>query len=70
MEIIACPEPHCSAPAEVVDRWVLESTDGPVEHLRTRCLARHVFTPRVESLRPSPARIAERGRGVAEPSGP
>jgi hypothetical protein len=24
--------PECAAPAEVVDRFVLESTDGPIEH--------------------------------------
>jgi hypothetical protein len=29
LEIVVCPE--CAAPAEVVDRVVLESTDGPIE---------------------------------------
>jgi hypothetical protein len=29
----------------MVDRWVLESTDGPIEHAKTRCLNGHVLTP-------------------------
>ncbi|HEY6796530.1 MAG TPA: hypothetical protein VI248_17785 [Kineosporiaceae bacterium] len=51
MEIITCPDPDCGAPAEIVDRWTVQSTDGPVEHVTTRCLHRHRFTPRVERLR-------------------
>jgi hypothetical protein len=27
----------------VLDRAVLESTDGPVEHVKVQCLARHIF---------------------------
>lgn len=33
-----CPE--CGAPAQVVDRFVLASTHGPVEHWRLRCTQR------------------------------
>lgn len=44
MEIVVCPDPACAVPAEVLDRWHWPSTDGPVEHMRTRCLARHVYT--------------------------
>jgi hypothetical protein len=29
LEIVNCPE--CTAPAEVADRFVLESTDGPIK---------------------------------------
>jgi hypothetical protein len=47
---IPCPDPVCSAPAWVVDRFVLESTDGPIEHVRTHCRNGHGFTPRVASL--------------------
>jgi hypothetical protein len=43
-EIISCPEPGCSAPAEVLDRQVLESTCGPVAHLKASCLNGHGFT--------------------------
>jgi hypothetical protein len=42
LEIIGCPE--CAAPAEVVDRFVLESTDGPVAHAVVLCVLRHRFT--------------------------
>jgi hypothetical protein len=34
-EFVDCPE--CGLPAEVLDRFVLEGTDGPVEHVRIRC---------------------------------
>jgi len=37
--IVGCPQ--CGQPAEILDRFVLESTDGPAEHLRVSCLARH-----------------------------
>jgi len=45
-----CPDPGCTAPAEIMDRWSWNSTDGPIEHVRTRCLARHIFTPTADSL--------------------
>jgi len=38
-DLTACPE--CSATAEVTDRVMLDSTDGPVEHARIRCVRRH-----------------------------
>lgn len=49
MEMITCPE--CGDPAEVVDRFVLDSTDGPIELARTGCLSRHWFTVPVADLR-------------------
>jgi hypothetical protein len=48
LEIVECPE--CAAPAEVVDRFVLESTDGPIEHAIVLCVLRHRFTVLVERL--------------------
>jgi hypothetical protein len=36
LELTNCPE--CGAPAEIVDRFVLPSTEGPVEHVKTRCV--------------------------------
>ena len=45
MEFVSCPEPNCQAPAEIVDRFVLASTSGPVEHAQTMCLNGHVRTP-------------------------
>lgn len=41
MDTTTCPE--CGAPAEVTDRCVLESTDGPIEHVRVGCVRRHWF---------------------------
>ena len=52
MEIVACPDPTCQAPAWVDDRWTWESTDGPVEHVKTGCEAGHWFTPPAASLVP------------------
>jgi hypothetical protein len=50
IQIIDCPDAGCGAPAEIVDRWQFASTDGPLEHLKTRCLDGHGFTVLVEPL--------------------
>ncbi len=56
MELTRCPE--CGQVAEIDARTVCESTDGPIEHVRVRCVARHVFVQPVEWLdrepRPAP----------------
>ena len=41
LDLVVCPE--CAAPAEVVDRFALPSTDGPVEHVKVACLMQHRF---------------------------
>lgn len=41
MQLTTCPE--CGSIAEIRWRAVLESTDGPVEHARVECAARHWF---------------------------
>jgi hypothetical protein len=43
MHYARCPE--CDLPAEVIDRFSLYSTDGPIDHVKIACLRRHVFTP-------------------------
>jgi hypothetical protein len=43
-----CPE--CGELAEVQWRDVLESTHGPVEHAKVRCVRRHWFLLPVASL--------------------
>lgn len=43
-----CPE--CGAVAEIRDRFVLPSTDGPVEHVRVLCIRRHSFQLPTASL--------------------
>ncbi len=58
METTHCPE--CGRPAELVDRAVLESTDGPVEHAHVRCVQRHRFWLPVEYLTREPRMPAPR----------
>ncbi len=55
LEPTTCPE--CLAPGEALDHFVLESTDGPVEHLHIRCAAGHRFVLPAEML----ARCVEAG---------
>ncbi|CAN5699288.1 hypothetical protein BH23PAT2_BH23PAT2_10540 [soil metagenome] len=48
LDTTACPEfttddQRCANIAEITDRFVLESTGGPVEHVRTVCLEGHVL---------------------------
>jgi hypothetical protein len=61
--------PQCAQPAEIIDRFSLGSTDGPLEHVKLRCERGHWFTPRAEyveviraapSAEPIPARPARR----------
>ncbi|HUD76232.1 MAG TPA: hypothetical protein VMR00_00130 [Streptosporangiaceae bacterium] len=58
-----CPE--CELPAEVTDRFVLPSTNGPVDHVALRCLARHHFRMPSEMLRS----VAAEPRQIHQPSG-
>jgi hypothetical protein len=48
LELVGCP--HCAVPAEISERFVLQSTDGPIEFARVACLARHWLTGPVGSL--------------------
>jgi hypothetical protein len=50
MDCTTCPQEGCAVPAEVVDRRVLESTDGPIEHIRVVCLVGHRFFMPTEML--------------------
>jgi hypothetical protein len=45
---IACPQ--CGAAAHITERFWLDSTDGPVEHLKTGCVNHHWLTPPAETL--------------------
>jgi hypothetical protein len=51
LEVIACPDPTCQAPARIVDRWTWGSSHGPVEHVKTGCERGHWFTPTADSIR-------------------
>ena len=48
LDLVGCPD--CGVPAEVVDRFELPSTDGPVEHVKVLCVNRHWFTVPAQSL--------------------
>ena len=57
-DTIPCPE--CGAPAEITERFWLASTDGPVEHLKTRCVSNHWFTPLAERVEQEPPAALDR----------
>ncbi|GAA2904892.1 hypothetical protein GCM10010472_73930 [Pseudonocardia halophobica] len=42
IKLVECPE--CGQPAEIIDEFRLDSTSGPVEHVKIHCLQRHWFT--------------------------
>jgi hypothetical protein len=50
VELVACPDPNCQVAADIVDRFVLASTHGPVQHARTMCLNGHTHTPLADDL--------------------
>jgi hypothetical protein len=39
---VACPT--CHEPAEILDRFTLGSTEGPLRHLKIRCGGGHWYT--------------------------
>jgi hypothetical protein len=60
LDLIVCPEPTCAAIAEIIDRFAVQSTDGPREMARTHCLHRHIFLLPVERIRHDPQWTAPR----------
>lgn len=50
VHLVECPEPDCSAPAEVTDIVLLGSSAGRVAHARTRCANRHLFVLPTEQI--------------------
>ena len=60
MDLTTCPE--CAAPAEVLDRFVLESTAGPVDHARVRCVRGHWFLLSIDALARAHARLSRAAR--------
>jgi hypothetical protein len=41
LNLIACPDTECAAPAEVIDSGTVYSTGGPVLMITTMCIHRH-----------------------------
>ena len=54
LQLVGCPQ--CLAPAEIIDRFVLDSTSGPIEHVTVSCLDRHRFTTTADHLPAVPRR--------------
>jgi hypothetical protein len=68
--LILLPCPACGFPAEVTDRFALNSTDGPVAHLALRCVAGHPFKMPVDML-PAPSQQQLRAQEhTPAPTGP
>lgn len=63
LELVACPE--CGAAAEVLDRFTLASTDGPVEMLKLWCVTGRWFT--VLSATSTAGAGEEAGQWTAKP---
>jgi hypothetical protein len=54
LTLLPCPELNCDAVAELIDRSVLPSTDGPVPHIKVHCVRGHnLFMPE-DALNRSP----------------
>jgi hypothetical protein len=64
------PCPHIGAPAQITERFWLDATDGPIEHLKTGCLSKHWLTRSPKWSTPSrpPPQIATWRRGRADRS--
>ena len=53
VQAVACPDPQCAGLAHIEDRWILESTHGPVELVKVRCSAGCRYTVLAEDLSPT-----------------
>jgi hypothetical protein len=54
LELTHCPD--CGLPAEVIGRATLPSTDGPMEHVKTRCITGHWYMTPIDYPGPFRAR--------------
>ncbi|MCW2608912.1 MAG: hypothetical protein QOC93_1164 [Actinomycetota bacterium] len=60
MDVVTCPE--CGAPAEAESWGEADSTDGPIELVRTRCARRHCLVlPRTSLVATERAARDDRG---------
>jgi hypothetical protein len=65
VQLARCPE--CDGIAEVEYRTVLESTSGPVEHVKIRCINRHWFNMPVSYLDSVPFATTRRATASNRP---
>jgi hypothetical protein len=68
--------PTCGLPAEITDRFILDGTPGPVEHVKIVCVKGHWYTPAVDQLPaldpepgspPNTASVARYSRAATHP---
>jgi hypothetical protein len=59
------PCPQCGMPAEITDRFCLDSTDGPIEHVALSCIDGHHFRMAADRL-PAPPLAPPSGSGAAK----
>jgi hypothetical protein len=52
-QLTRCPQ--CGLPAEIRDRFCLESTDGPIDHVAVSCIDGHHFRMAADRLGAEPA---------------
>ena len=60
LELTHCPD--CGLPAEVIGRATMPSTDGPIEHVKTRCITGHWYMTPVGWEASRPGRAAARAK--------
>ena len=46
--LVECPA--CGLPAEIIDRFMIDGSPSPVEHVKLMCVVRHWFTAPTDSL--------------------
>jgi hypothetical protein len=63
MTYARCPE--CDLPAQIVDRFTLQSTDGPIDHVKIACFGGHWFTPQANELETFSAPVPQQARAEA-----
>ena len=63
MDLTTCP--YCGSIAEVLERFVLESTGGPLEHARIRCIAGDWFLLPTAALTSPPLPRSARRRSAS-----
>jgi len=65
---LSCPS--CGLPADMVDRFMLDGSPGPVEHVKIACAAGHWFTLPLDSLRLTGVdRVESDPAGAVSPAG-
>lgn len=61
---------RCGLPAEVRCRFIMDSTDGPLESAMIRCPAGHVFNGPIEFLSYDKHQTARRSKSADRGTGP